>query len=395
MSDPAAGRPGRASTGAEREQLHEDFAQLCRIRSVSGEEREIADHITGILRALGHEVEEDESAPVSGAGSGNLLCRIPGAGPRWVLLCAHLDTVPHEGTVEPLLEDAGWISAGDTILGADNKAAVAGLLAVARRYRPGAERPPVGIELLFTAAEEVALAGAKAFDCTRLHADFGYVFDHATPIGGVVMASPTYHRIEARFHGRPAHAGLRPEDGRSAVLAAALAVAAMPFGRLDPETTTNVGSIHGGVAGTNVVAERCTVLAEARSLDDAKVEDVVARIVDACHDAANDPRCACDVDIDVQRLFSGFRHTGSSPSVRAAEAALRACGYAPSRIVTGGGSDANAFAAQGFECTNLANGTERNHEPTERVSTAALEGMLDVTFALLAELGPRPEPTDR
>ncbi len=382
-------RPGRA-TDAERAQLHEDFAQLCRIRSVSGEERAIADHVTGLLRTLGHEVVEDDTAGETGAGSGNLLCRIAGEADGFVLLCAHLDTVPHDAPIEPVLADGAWTSAGDTILGADNKAAVAALLALARRYaRPpegGGRRPPVGVELLFTAAEEVALKGAKAFDCSQLRSAFGYVFDHATPIGGIVIAAPTYHRIEARFHGKPAHAGIRPEDGRSAVLAASLAVAAMPFGRLDAETTTNVGSVHGGVGGTNVVAEHCVVLAEARSLSDEKVEAAVARIVDACHDGANDARCACDVDIDVQRLFAGYRVVGTEPSVVAAEAALRACGYEPSRIVTGGGADANAFRAQGFACTNLANGTERNHEPTERVTAVALEDMLDVTHAILHEV---------
>ncbi|MCW3039391.1 MAG: peptidase dimerization domain protein [Solirubrobacterales bacterium] len=380
----------RRATDDERARLHEEFAQLCRIRSVSGEERAVADHVTQVLRDLGHEVEEDDSAAASGAGSGNLLCRIAGApgSTRSVLFCAHLDTVPHPGDIEPVLEDGGWVSAGDTILGADNKAAVVVLLALARRYASGQPPPPIGLELLFTASEEVALAGAKAFDCSRLRSDFGYVYDHASPIGEIVMASPTYHRIEARFHGRPAHAGIWPEDGRSAVLAASLAVAAMPFGRLDPETTTNVGSVHGGVPGTNVVAEHCVVLAEARSLDETKVEAAVAAIIDACQDAAGDPRCSCDLDLDVQRLFRGYKHTGTQPSVVAAEAALRACGHTPKRIVTGGGSDANAFAAQGFVCTNLANGTERNHEPTERVSADALEGMLEVTFALLEQLRP-------
>jgi tripeptide aminopeptidase len=382
-------RPGRA-TQAERVQLHGDFAQLCRIRSVSGEERAIADHVIALLRELGHDVDEDATASETQAGSGNLLCRIAGESERSVMLCAHLDTVPHDAPIEPVFGDGAWTSAGDTILGADNKAAVAGLLAVARRYalppEGGGRRPPVGVELLFTASEEVALKGAKAFDCSRLRSDFGYVFDHATPIGGVVIAAPTYHRIEARFHGKPAHAGIRPEDGRSAVLAASLAVAAMPFGRLDTETTTNVGSVHGGVGGTNVVAEHCVVLAEARSLSDEKVETAVARIVDACQDGANDVRCACDLDIDVQRLFTGYRIVGTEPSVLAAEAALRACGYEPSRIVTGGGADANAFRAQGFACTNLANGTERNHEPTERVTAVALEDMLDVTHALLAQV---------
>lgn len=393
-------RPGGADA-SERAVLHEDFARLCAIRSVSGEERAVADDVTALLGSLGHEVVEDATAAATGAGCGNLLCRIPGTSDRSVLLCAHLDTVPHDGDVEPVHTEGGWVSAGDTILGADNKAALAVFLAVARRYPaapaaavtasaeprpPGpapARRPPVGVELLLTPGEEVGMLGAHAVDVTQLRSSFGYVYDHASPIGEIVTASPTYHRIAAHFRGRSAHAGIRPQDGRSAVLAAALAVAAMPFGRLDDETTTNVGSIHGGVGGTNVVAERCVVLAEARSLDESKVEAAVAAIVDACHDGANDPRCACDVDIDVQRLFTGYRQAPSDPAVRAAAVALTACGHTPTRIATGGGSDANALVAGGLPCVNLANGTQRNHEPTERVSDEALHDMLDVTFALL------------
>jgi tripeptide aminopeptidase len=135
------------------------------------------------------------------------------------------------------------------------------------------------------------------------------------------------------------------------------------------------------------VPEHCRVVGEARSLSQAAVEDLVSEVVDRMYDAANDPACECDADVVVERLFTGYRHKTSAPQVLAAEAALRACGYAPRRILTGGGSDANAFEAAGFPCTNLANGTERNHEPQERVSQAALEGMLDVTFALLDELG--------
>ena len=377
-----------AASPQERERLNASFARLCAIRSVFGEERAIADHVTSELRELGLEVTEDVSAGTSGAGAGNLLVRLPGRTERSVLLCAHLDTVPHEGRVEPVLHDGAWVSAGDTILGADNKAAVAMLLAVAERH---ANRPaPVGVELLFTTSEENALAGAKAFDLSRLRSDLGYVFDHASPIGEVVVASPTYYRIEAAFHGRPAHAGIRPEAGRSAIMAAARAISRMPHGRIDAETTANVGGVRGGTAGTNIVAEHCTLLAEARSLDPAKADAVVAEIVDALHDAANEPICSCDVDVKVSRLFSGYRHAGRAPAVLAAEEALRRCGHAPSRIATGGGTDANAFEAQGFPCTNLANGTENNHESTERVSVAALEGMLDVTLTLLDVLAGDP-----
>ncbi len=281
--------------------------------------------------------------------------------------------------------DGGWESAGETILGADNKAAVAMLLELARRA--ALEGSPVGVELLFTVCEERALAGAKAFDVERLRSDVGYVFDHATPIGEVVVAAPAYVRWEAELIGAAAHAGIRPEEGRSAVRAASLAIASMPHGRIDAQTTVNVARIEGGVAGTNVVPERCTVVGEVRSLDAGRVDEVVGQVVAAFQDAANDPGCECDVDVVVERLFEGYRLKPGEPAVACAEAALTACGYEPVRIVSGGGSDANALMTAGLTCVNLANGTERNHEPTERVSQAALEGMLDVTYALLDELG--------
>ena len=375
----------RPASEVERRRLNESFAALCAIASPSRRERAVADHVAAELRGLGLEVEQDGAGEAIGGECGNLLARMPGrSAERSVLLCAHLDTVPHDGPVEPVLLDGGWVSAGDTILGADNKAAVAVLLALA--HRGAIEGLPVGVELLFTVAEEDALAGAKAFDATRLRSPFGYVYDHASPIGEIVAASPTAYRLEAHFHGRAAHAGIRPEDGRSAILAAARAVAGLRLGRLDAETTANVAAIHGGVDGTNVVPEHCSLRAEARSLSDATVDAVVAEMVDRCYDAGNDPECECDVDVTMERVFSGYRHRAGEPQVTAAEAALRACGYEPRRILTGGASDANALAAAGIAVTNLANGTQDNHEPTERVSVAALEGMLDVTFALLDEL---------
>jgi tripeptide aminopeptidase len=375
----------RPASEVERRRLNETFAELCAIASPSGRERAVADRVAAELRSVGLEVEEDGAAAEVGGDCGNLLVRVEGRSPRSVMLCAHLDTVPHEGPVEPVLVDGAWESAGDTILGADNKAAVAMLLELARRV--SLEGSPLGLELLFTVSEERALAGAKALEPGLLRSSEGYVFDHATPIGEIVVAGPTYVRWEAELIGRAAHAGIRPEDGRSAIRAAAIAIARLPHGRIDAETTANVARIEGGVAGTNVVPERCRVIGEARSLDEQRVDEVVAEIVAAFQDAANDPGCECDVDVIAERLFEGFRLKPSEPAIAAAERALAACGYEPRRIVTGGGSDANALLASGaLTCVNLANGTERNHVPTERVSQAALEGMLDVTYALLDEL---------
>jgi tripeptide aminopeptidase len=279
-----------------------------------------------------------------------------------------------------VLVDDGWENANEAILGADNKAAVAVMLELARRVQSSREPPEVGFELLFTVCEEVALRGAKAFDPSLLVSSFGYVFDHASPIGEVVVASPTYFRIIADVRGRAAHAGIRPENGRSAIVAAARGIAAMPLGRIDSETTANVGTITGGT-NANVVAEHCHVEAEARSIDPARAESVATEIVDHLQEAAD--ASECDLDVTVERMFEGYRTRAREPQVALAETALRDCGYEPRQIATGGGSDANALQAAGFPCTNLANGTERNHEPTERVSVDALEGMFEVAIALI------------
>ncbi len=372
----------RRASAAECDRLNETFAALCRIESPTGRERACADRVRTELEAVGLRVDEDGAGPLVGADAGNLFVRIPGRGSESIMFGAHMDTVPPLAPIEPVRENGGWRNANEAILGADNKAAVAVLLAVARRL---AHQPAeCGVELLFTVSEETGLHGAKAFDVTRLQSRSGYVFDHATPIGEIIVASPTYQRVEAQFRGQAAHAGLRPETGRSAVLAAARAVAGMHLGRIDRETTANVGTISGGTA-TNVVPERCTIEAEVRGLDDGRVEAVLTEMIDRCNEAAN--ATEVDLDVIVTQMFKGYRKRSRSPEIELAERALGACGYEPRQIVTGGGSDANAFEAKGFTCTNLADGSERNHEPGERISTDALEGLLEVALALVEEAG--------
>lgn len=372
----------RRASDADRRRLNDTFAALCRIESPSGSEGECASWVRAELDRIGLDAEEDGAGAQAGSDSGNLLARLPGSSGESILLCAHLDTVPLEAPVEPVVVDGGWENANEAILGADNKAAVAVALELARRLTTADQPPEVGIELLFTVCEEIALRGAKAFDPSRLQSRFGYVFDHASPIGEVILASPTYYRIAADIHGRAAHAGIRPETGRSAIAAAAAGIASMPLGRLDPETTANVGTITGGT-NANVVPEHCHLEAEARSLDAQRAEATATAIVDHLQEAAD--AAECDLDVTLERMFDGYRTRPREPQVELAERALRACGYEAKHIVTGGGSDANALQARGFPCTNLANGTERNHESTERVSLDALEGMLEVAIALIEE----------
>jgi tripeptide aminopeptidase len=367
------------ATAAERERLVDDFVRLCEIESPSRRERAMADAVTAELRAMGLEVTEDDSGRETGADAGNLLARIPGPeGSQTVLLCAHLDTVPLDAPVEVERADGVLRNRNQAIVGADNKAAVAVILGVARRLAQ--EAASVGLEVLFTTCEEIALVGAKAFDLSALESDFGFVFDHASPIGELILAAPTYYGVEASFRGKAAHAGLAPELGHNAIEAAALGVSSLKFGRLDDDTTSNVGRIVGGTA-SNVVAERCRVECEARSLDHDRAAAVAGDIVDAMTQAATDR--ACDVEIDVQELFRGFRIPRSAETVEIATRALADVGIEATPIATGGGSDANVFQARGFQCLNVANGTEAAHQPDERVTVDALETMLDVALGIV------------
>lgn len=367
---------------SDRERLHATFEALCRIPSPTGDERAIADRIAAELTALGLSVEEDDAGRAVGSSAGNLLARIPGRDGATLLLCSHMDTVPLTAPVEPVRRDGGWENANEGILGADNKAAVAAMLELARLLTELGSTPEVGVELLFTVAEETGLRGSQNFDAGRLTSRFGYAFDHASPIGEIITASPSHMRIDAEIRGRAAHAGLHPEHGVSAVIAAAAAITGMPQGRIDDETTANVGMVAGGTA-TNVVPDRCRISAEVRAVEQEQLDRHVTQAIDALEDAADS--AGCDLDVQLQQLFSGYRSGQREAPVALAARALRRLGYEASYRSSGGGSDVNALRAQGFRCTNLANGTERAHERSERVSFTALEGNLNLMLALLTE----------
>ncbi|HEY1358995.1 MAG TPA: M20/M25/M40 family metallo-hydrolase [Thermoleophilaceae bacterium] len=369
-----------AATAEDRERLLDKFTRFCEVESPSTRERGMADAVIAELRALRlEELDEDGSAPETGSDAGNVFARIPGPeDARTILLCAHMDTVPLAAPVEVVREEGVFRNKNEGILGADNKAAVATILVAARHLvREGS---PVNLELLFTTCEEPGLRGAKAFDVGRLRSEFGFVFDHASPIGELIVAAPTYYKVDASFRGAAAHAGIRPEDGRNAIAAAAAAIGAMPMGRLDDETTANVGRIDGGTAA-NVVAERCDIELETRSLDDDKAGEMVGKLVDLISEAASDAEC--DVETSVTRQFRAYRLARTSPPVELASAALRNVGIEPVYRTTGGGSDAHALGAAGLQVLNVANGTERNHQPDEQVTEDALQTMLDVTLGIV------------
>jgi tripeptide aminopeptidase len=356
------------------------FTELAALPSPPGDERAVADVVIGYLRDLGLSVDEDDAGPKVGSNIGNVFCRLEATdGGNPIFLCAHLDTVPPEGAIEPVIEDGVVRNAGGTILGADNKSAVAAMLEGARRVL-AENRLHGGIELLFTPKEEVGLLGAAAFDHERLQARLGYVYDQAAPIGDVILGAPYSRAMQVRFHGRAAHSGMYPEEGRSAVAAAARAISDLRLGRIDEETTANVGIIQGGTAG-NIIPEWCTLDAEARSHDERKLDELVQEMVDVFSFAAGLEDC--EVEAKVSKSYKGYRFKPDDPVVRIAHAALEQSGYKPAYGLSGGAADANVFNERGLACLNLANGMQDIHTPDERITVADLEEMVEVTLALI------------
>ena len=357
------------------------FTELAAIPSPPGEERAVAERVRSYLDALGLPVEEDDAGARVASTMNNLLCRLEptSAGGMPLFLCAHLDTVPPQGPIEPVVADGVVHNAAGTILGADNKAAAAVMLEATRRV-VAERRPHAGLELLFTPKEEVGLLGAAAFDHERLRANVGYVYDQAAPIGDVILGAPHSRALRVRYHGRAAHSGMYPEEGRSAIAAAARAIADLRLGRVDAETTANVGVIEGGTAG-NIVPEWCTFLAEARSHDEAKLADLVQEMLDTISFAAT--LAECEVETAVEKTYRGYRFRRTDFAVRLACRALERSGYEPRLLLSGGAADANVFNERGLACVNLANGMANIHTPEERITVADLEAMVEVTLALV------------
>jgi tripeptide aminopeptidase len=348
------------------------FLELAATPSPPGEERAVADVVLRYLRGLGLEPDED--------GFGNVYARLePTAEGTPLFFCAHLDTVPPSGELRPVVEDGVIRNAGGTILGGDNKAAVVQMLEGARRVLVE-NIPHAGIELVFTRQEEVGLLGAGAFDHTRLFARLGFVYDQEGPIGEIILGAPFARGLDVTFHGRAAHAGMSPEEGRSAIQAAAKAIADLRLGRVDEITTANVGVIRGGTAG-NIVPDGCSFVAEARSHDEGRLGDLVQEMLDACTFAASETEC--ELQTELRKSYRGYRFAKGDDVVALATDALSRCGHEVRYALSGGAADANVFNERGLRCLNLTHGVHDFHSPDERIAVTDLEAMVDVTVALV------------
>jgi tripeptide aminopeptidase len=358
------------------------FLDAVRIDSPSGEEALFGAWCADRLRELGCSVRFDDTAQASGADCGNLIAELPGSGAGTVVvLCAHLDTVQPGRGIVPVVADGIVRSAGETILGADDKAGVAVILETLRRVHESG-MPTGPVRVLLTTGEEMGLQGAKAISPADCTGDICLVLDAHGSVGGIVGAAPTQYTFSATFTGTPSHAGVEPEKGRSAIGMAARAIESMPLGRLDALTTANVGEIRGGSA-TNVVAASCTMRGECRSLDSERAEAVRAELDAAMRAAAAD--MGGTVDVDWKLEYAGFRFPDGDPLVRLVEEACRDIGVTPEVFETGGGSDANVLTAKGLPSIVLACGMTDVHGTGESIAVADLESLTDLLTAVLSK----------
>src|SRR5689334_4313199 len=361
---------------ANEERVTRTFLELVRIDSPTFQEHAICRRLAADLAALGLPVENDGTGL---DGVGNLIARLDGGPGLPIALSAHFDTVqPGEG-IEPVVEDGIVRSAGDTILGSDDKAGIAAILEALRVLKEaGLPHPP--LEIVLTWGEERAHLGAAAVDVSRLTSKVCFVPDAEGDVGTIIAAAPSYESISAIFHGTAAHAGMKPEDGRSAILAAARAIARTPLGRLDAETTCNVGLIGGGSV-RNAVPARATVEAEARSLDDAKLERVVSDLREHWESAAAES--GCTVEITSKREYRAFRFTEDDFPIRLAREGATLAGVPFKAISTGGGSDANTLSERGLPSTCLSAAFRQPHTRDEHVATADLAQLADYLLGII------------
>jgi tripeptide aminopeptidase len=357
------------------------FLELVRIDSPSGAEAACGRHVARLLADLGMSVGFDNSAGVTGSDSGNLIASLAGTVPgKRLLLSAHLDTVQPGNGVDPVVADGVVSSRGDTVLGADDKAGIAAIVEGVRRIVEAGE-PHAAIDVVMTTGEELGLRGAKALDpAVVATAELAIVLDADGMPGGIVDGAPTHYTFVAEFMGRAAHAGVEPQKGRSAIVMAAEAVAAMRLGRVDELSTANIGTMDGGTA-TNVVAASVRVTGECRSLDPEVVETLRTEMEAAMHDAA--ARHEGRVDVRWTREYDGYMFTSGDPALEFARAVCRDVGVEPRTFHTGGGSDGNVFASRGVPTLVLSSGMTHVHCTDERIAVADLETLADMVVAAL------------
>lgn len=377
------------------ERIKNLLLELVQIDSVSREERDVAERIKQLCEEMGAEVFIDDAGEKVGGNTGNVIARFPGtvgeAEP--IMMSAHMDTVVPGRGVKPIVEGDIIRTDGSTVLGGDDKSGCAVILETIRCLQEQ-NIPHAPIDAVFSICEEVGLLGAKHLDMSKVRAKYGIVFDSDDP-GFLFTKGPSANHFEFKIHGLESHAGVAPEFGISAIKIAAEAIAAMKLGRIDEETTANIGAIQGGQA-TNIITNLVTLRGEARSLDDAKLEAQTAHMIKCFEDAAAKYEVTVDgvttkasVDSHVTREYYAMDVSDDSRVVRLVLEAAARMGLDVKTLASGGGCDANIFNKRGIECANLGTGMRAIHTVKEWLDVKDMYASANMTLEIMRLNGER------
>ncbi|MEH6948215.1 tripeptidase T [Bacillus sp. JJ634] len=361
--------------------LVEEFFELVQIDSETKNEAAIAKVLKEKFIELGLDVFEDDTTAITGHGAGNLICTLPATkeGVDTIYFTSHMDTVVPGNGIKPSIQDGYIVSDGTTILGADDKAGLAVMLEVLKVIKE--QKIAHGkIEFIITVGEESGLVGAKALDRSLVTAKYGYALDSDGKVGNIIVAAPTQAKFEAKVYGKTAHAGVAPEKGVSAITIAAKAISRMPLGRIDSETTANIGRFQGGQQ-TNIVCDYVEILAEARSLVPEKMEAQVQKMKEAFQTAAAEMGGRAEIDVTV--MYPGFKYSEGDHVVEVARQAAEKINRPCELQQSGGGSDANVIAGFGIPTVNLAVGYEEIHTTNEKIPVEELTKLAEMVLGII------------
>lgn len=365
----------------QEDRLIDTFLELAAINAPTFQERPVADYLQKQFSRIGLRVEEDRTNPAGRGDCGNLLVRMPGknSSSPTIMLAAHLDTIlPTEG-LKVVERDGIFYSGGDTVLGADDRAGVAVILEIARVLREsGGSR--FSLELLFTVAEEQGLLGSKNLAADWFHSRMAFILDAGGEVVTVINRAPFGERMKAVLQGKATHAGVEPEAGISAIEMASRAIAKMKLGRIDGETTANIGTIQGGQA-TNIVPERVEITGEARSLNEAALRKQTGEMEQALRQAAAEFNGR--VEITLEKTYSGFHIPEDAPWMELIRTAAEKL-HLPFKIISSGGaSDANILNGLGIPAIAFSVGMNNPHTQEENITRRDLVNSARVLWQII------------
>jgi len=365
----------------DEKRLVEGFMELVRIDSVSKEEKDLADYLLKKLKKLGLEVMVDQAGEKIKSNSGNIIARLKGNTNNAIpiMFSAHMDTVVPGENIKPICDGEKIVSDGKTILGADDKAAIAALLEALYIIREN-DIPHGDIEILFTICEEIGLKGAKNLDISSLKAQIGFVLDAEGSVGKIITTAPSQNYLEIIIYGKSAHAGANPEEGINAIQVAGYALSRMKLGRIDEETTSNIGIISGGRA-TNIVPDVVRLKGEVRSRNEEKLEKYTEQIKKISENTAQEFKAKAVVKINKE--YYSYNLSPDEQVVSIATKAAKNIGLQPLLYPSGGGSDANVFNKNGIPSVALAIGMEKVHTVEEYILIKDLKNTAEYILSII------------